>query len=110
MAPDLSDLVQVEAELALMLQDREALGVGLHHAVFDAVVDHLCEVTGAGWADAAPASILGRRQDFKDRPLPFDDRFVAANHHAVSFGQTPHATAGTAVDGVDVLVRERFGP
>ena len=66
-APDLGDLVQVERELLLVLQDREAFGVGLHHSVFDAVVDHLGEVPGADRADAAPAFIRRRRERLEDR-------------------------------------------
>ncbi len=41
------DLVQVEVELGL-LEHLEPLGVGLHQAVLDPVVDHLHEVAGAG--------------------------------------------------------------
>ena len=41
-------------------QDVEALGIGLHHAVFDAVVDHLDEMPGAGRA-AVEVALLGAR-------------------------------------------------
>src|SRR5438477_4463185 len=40
LVPDLRDLLQVEVELA-RVQELEALAVGLHHPVLDAVVDHL---------------------------------------------------------------------
>ena len=54
--PDLGDVGEVEVEAlvgrqigrVLVLEDVEALGIGLHQAVFDAVVDHLDEVAGAG--------------------------------------------------------------
>ena len=53
--PDLGDVGEVEGEAVLLgelrragvLQDVEALGDGLHHAVLDAVVDHLDEMAGA---------------------------------------------------------------
>ena len=51
-----------------VLQDVEALGIGLHQAVLDAVVDHLDEVPGAGRAaveiavlDARVAALAPRR-------------------------------------------------
>ena len=58
--PDLADLLQVERVLGL-LEHLEALGVRLHHAVLDAVVDHLDEVAGAVRADQAVA-VLGRQR------------------------------------------------
>ncbi len=45
--------------------------------------------------------VLARRQRFEDRSQPFDHRFVAADHHAVAFGQAPHAAAGAAIDVFD---------
>jgi len=61
------DLVQVELELALVLQNGKTLGVGLHQAVLDAVVDHLGVVAGADGPDRPsrdPAPVRG----LEDRP------------------------------------------
>ena len=58
--PDLADLLQVERVLRLF-EHLEALGVGLHHPVLDAVVDHLDEVAGAVRAAQAVA-VLGRQR------------------------------------------------
>jgi len=87
----------------LRIEKPSAFGVGLHQAVFDAVMDHLGEVAGAGRADAAPALVLAGRQRLEDRPQGFHDLFVTADHHAVALGQAPHAAAGAAVDVVDAL-------
>ena len=46
MLPDLADFEQVEV-VGRLLEDLKTLGVRLHHAVLDAVVDHLDEVAGA---------------------------------------------------------------
>ncbi len=99
----LGDLMQVQAELAFVLQDREAFGVGLHQPVFDAVMDHLGEMPGTDRADAAPTFIPRRCKRFENRPQPFDGRWIAADHHAVAFRKTPDAAAGAAVDVVDFL-------
>ena len=47
---------QVEIEIGACLHQREAFGKGLHHAVLDAVVDHLDEVAGADRAGVQPAA------------------------------------------------------
>src|SRR5271168_343276 len=46
--PDFGDLGQIEIEGFLGGEDGEALSVGLHHAVFNAIVNHLDEVARAG--------------------------------------------------------------
>ena len=66
-APDAGDLVQVEVVLGV-LHDLEALGVRLHQAVLDPVVDHLHEVARAGRADVRVA-VLGRER-LEDRLEP----------------------------------------
>ena len=58
-APDAGDLVQVEVELRA-LEHLEPLGVGLHQAVLDPVVDHLHEVAGARPADVRVAVLRAR--------------------------------------------------
>src|SRR3569833_4034539 len=53
--PDLGDIGQIEIEAvgggqllaARILQDVETFGIGLHQAIFDAVVDHLYKMTGS---------------------------------------------------------------
>jgi hypothetical protein len=107
-APDFGDLVQVQPELALVLQDGETFGVGLHQAVFDAVVNHLGEVAGAARPDTPPAMVSRGCQRLEDRPQTFDHRRVAADHHAVALGEPPHAPAGAAVDIVDLHRGEHF--
>ena len=67
--PHLGDVGEVEVEAlrppaalveSRVAQDVEALGIGLHQAVFDAVVDHLDEVAGAARA-AVEVALLGAR-------------------------------------------------
>ncbi|HQN43427.1 MAG TPA: hypothetical protein PLA25_04795, partial [Anaerolineaceae bacterium] len=41
------DGVDVHVEFLFGAHDLEALGIRLHHAIFDAIVHHLGEVTGA---------------------------------------------------------------
>ena len=45
------------------VHDLEALGVGLHQAVLDPVVDHLHVVPGAGAADVEVAALRGERRE-----------------------------------------------
>jgi len=45
------------------VQDLEALGVGLHQAVLDAVVDHLHVMAGAGPADMQVAARRCEREE-----------------------------------------------
>ena len=47
-----------------VLQDVEAFGIGLHQAVFDAVVDHLDEVAGADRAGMDVALLDARIAPF----------------------------------------------
>ena len=82
-APDLGDVGQVQVVLVVLgmaqrrrlgvdgplrladvgvLQDVQALGVGGHDPVLDAVVDHLDEVAGAG-RPAVQVAVLGRSAD-----------------------------------------------
>ena len=108
-APDFGDLVQVELELALVLQDREAFGVGLHQSVLDAVVDHLGVVAGADRPDAAPAPIRRRRQRLENRAQALDHGLVAADHQAIALGEPPHAAAGARIDVVNLTLRHGGG-
>ncbi|MNT17633.1 hypothetical protein D3C72_1527940 [compost metagenome] len=109
MAPDLGHLRQVQFHLLLALHQREAFGVGLHHSVLDAVVNHLGEVACAGRADARPAAVLGRCQRAQQRCDLFDHRGIATHHQAVAFLQAPHAAAGAAVHVAQVIFGQRLG-
>src|SRR3569833_750595 len=55
MPPQLSDFTDVEIEARLVLPQREAFVEGLHHAVLDAVVYHLDEMTGPDRPGMQPA-------------------------------------------------------
>ena len=89
---------------------RVALGVGLHHPVLDAVVDHLRVV-----ARRRP----GRRGRSPSRRAPARRRRAAtvatslvgaADHQGVAVLEAPHAAAGAAVDEADALLGQRRGP
>ena len=92
--------------------------IGLHHAVLDAVVDHLDEVAGAarpgmqvallgaGVAALAAARWRGCRRvpgasarEDRDRAAR-TDRLLAADHQAVAALEPPHAAAGADVEVV----------
>ena len=105
-----------------VLENVEALGVGLHEAVFDAVVHHLHEVPGArrpavnvaffgGAAEFFAAGsarnvAASRRQRFENRIEPLHRFFRAADHHAVAALESPHAAAGADVDVVNAFALE----
>ena len=88
----------VEVELRV-LHDLEALGVRLHQAVLDAVVDHLHEVAGARRADVRVA-VLGRER-LEDRLEALDGLVVAADHQAEADLEAPDAAGDAGVDEVD---------
>ena len=92
-------------------QQLEALGVGLHQAVLDAVVHHLGVVAGADRAGVHEALLAGtlRAQRVEDRHGPLDQLVVAADHQAVAVLQAPHATADAAVDVADAVGGEGLG-
>src|ERR1700688_889373 len=103
-----------------ILQDIETLGIGLHQAIFDAIVNHLDEMpsadrTGvdvtlldplitplasAGARDVADA----RRQRREDRVEAIDHRFVAADHHAIAALDAPDAAGGADIDVMDATL------
>ena len=94
----------VEVELAI-LQDLEALGVGLHEAVLDAVVDHLDEVPRADRAAVQPA--VRRSERVEHRRQPLDGRLRAADHQAVADVVAPDAARGAGVDELDLPLGQR---
>lgn len=100
-APDFGNLVQIQRKIGLVLHQREAFRIGLHHSVFDAVVDHLGEVACTARANPSPALVRRRRERCQDRMQPRHRRFVATHHQAIAFLQTPDATAGAAIDKRD---------
>ena len=71
-------MLRADARGVGVAQDVEALGIGLHQAVFDAVVHHLDEMAGAAGAgvqvaflDAGVASLAARRRGNRRRgPAP----------------------------------------
>src|SRR5579863_6944151 len=103
-----------------VLQDVETFGIGLHQAIFDAVVNHLDEMPGAdrtgvdvalldpGIASLAPASAGdvadARRQRSEDRIEAIDHRLVAADHHAIAALDTPDAARGADIDIMDAAL------
>ncbi len=127
-APDLGDVRQIDAKALIgrqrggggAAQDVEALRIGLHQAVFDAVMDHLDKAAGAARAamhiaarDAGVASLAAggnrngsraRRQGGEDRIEMIDHVFVATDHHAVAALEAPDAAAGAAIDIVNSLL------
>src|SRR5262249_21208746 len=108
-----------------ILEDIESLGIGLHKAVFDAVMNHLDEVTrairsgvdvatlSAGIAAIAfggsryAARAGGERR--KDGIEPFDDLLFAADHHAIAALEAPHAAAGADVHVMQLTLTQHFG-
>ena len=107
------------------LENVQAFAVGLHQAVFDAVVHHLDKVARAGRAGVQIAVFRGRfaafaagrlfdgadagRQGFEDWVQVVKSGFVAADHHAVAPVQAPNAAAGAHVDVADAFFGQRLG-
>src|SRR5262249_24438704 len=109
------DLVFVQPHVGI-LDDRQALGDRRHHAVLDAVVHHLDEVTGTGrpavqvalrrGAPGRPARrllprTLARRDRAEYRVQARHGRVVPADHQAVPALKPPDAAAGADVKEVD---------
>src|ERR1039458_6271834 len=135
--PDLGNIRQVEIVADIfgkffagrVLENVEALRVGLHHSVFDAVVDHIYEMSGTGRA-AVDVAVFGGtsggarhflaarsardvaasgRQRFEDRVEAPDGFLRATDHHAVAALQSPDAAAGADVHVVHALDGTYFG-
>src|SRR5437870_1954716 len=77
------------------VQDLEAFGIGLHHPVLDAVVDHLNEVASPVWTEQSVAVFWRQRLD--DGFYPRECLRRAAGHDRVTDREPPDATAGAAV-------------
>src|SRR5262249_23694395 len=102
----------------------ESFGIGLHEAIFDAVVDHLHKAsctasatmqiakldagiaafTAGGSRDVAGA----RSQGCKDRVEMLDPLLVAADHQTVSAIEAPNAATGAAIDVANALGLQGF--
>src|SRR5882762_11125024 len=108
-----------------MPQDIEALRIGLHQPVFDAVVDHLDEMAGATrpamqvalpGARVAPLAMrrcrniaLPGRQRAKDRIEPLDHGLLAANHQAITAFEPPDPATGADIEVMDALLAQGGG-
>ncbi len=98
--PDFGDPVQIQIEILLGLQDFEALRVSLHKSILNAIVHHLHQVTSAIRSNMPPTLIRSRGQGLEDGTQPLHDLLLAADHHAITLGQTPDATASAHVHKV----------
>jgi hypothetical protein len=133
-APCLGNVGQVEVKAlvfgqlvrSLALEDVEPFGKGGHHAVFDAVVDHLDEVARTGRAGVDIALFRARigvggavggaldraearRQGIEDG-IDRDDGFVRpADHHAEATVKAPDPARGADIDIGDVLGGQSLG-
>ena len=95
---DLRDVV----DLVDGLEQLPALGVGLHHGVLDAVVDHLGEVAGARLPAGVHEAVLTLGTQCVERRLHLRDVLVgAADHQRVAVLEAPDAAGGAAVDEAD---------
>ncbi len=108
-----------------VLENVEALGVGGHQTVLDAVVDHLDEVACAGGAAVEIAffggaacflasrstrSVSASRSERFENGIEMADGVVfAADHLAIAALQSPHAAAGADINIVNALFRKLLG-
>src|SRR5437870_634120 len=99
--PQCRDLLQVERVVA-RVHDLEPLGVGLHEAVLDAVVNHLHVMPGAGAADMQVAVLRRERQE--DRLEALHRLRVAADHQAEAVGEAPDPSRHASIDVFDALL------
>ncbi len=109
MPPQLGDVAHVEIEIRLAFHQRKAFGERLHHAVLDAVVNHLHEVSRADRPGVQPAAGGGRRKGFHVGFEPGGGGFAAAEHDAVAVIQPPHPARHAGVGVVDLPGRHQFG-
>ena len=105
--PHLGDRAEVQRVVA-GVHDLEALGVRLHQAVLDAVVDHLHVVPGARAADVEVAALGGERvEDGLERRHVV---VLAADHQGVADLEAPDPAAGAGVHVADALRGEGLLP
>ena len=93
-----------------LLQQLEALGVRLHQAVLDAVVDHLHEVAGAGRADVRVAVLRRERlEDRLERARPAPSSPPAIRQKPTSRPQMPPETPQSTKRMPFAAARRRAG-
>src|SRR5690606_30141913 len=83
----------------------EALGIGLHQAVLDAVMHHLDVVPGAHRAHVGIA--VGWRERLEERSDALDDLRGTTSHDAEPLLQPPDPAGYTGIDEVDAALRKR---
>src|SRR5262249_13676639 len=93
-----------------LLQQFEALRVGVHQAVLDAVVHHLGVVPGADRSGVREAELPGRLQCVEDRLCLGDILVRPAHHQRVPELESPDAAGDTRVDVADAQLGEPLGP
>src|SRR5215210_7272215 len=93
--------------VAGLLEDLEPLGVGLEHAVLDAVVDHLGEVPGAGVPEKS-VPVTGR-EGLEGRLDVLEGVRVAPDHGAVADVVAPDAPRHPGIEPPQALVRDLPG-
>src|SRR5712675_2162539 len=86
---------------AIFRLKRCADGSGVDVTLLDT---RIASCAAAGTRNVADAG----RQRRKDRIEPVDDRFFAADHHAVAALDAPDAAAGSDVDVMDAAFPERL--
>jgi hypothetical protein len=106
-APGLGEAGEVDVELGPRGEQREALGERLHHAVLDAVVDHLGEVAGAAGPAMQPAALGIGREQLGERLEDLDRFRRAAKHQAIPALESVHAPGDAGVDVAQSLLRQR---
>ena len=102
-APGVEDLHDILDQVDL-LEELEALRVGLHDRVLDAVVNHLREVPSARLAPRVDeAGITLGAQRIEGRLGLRYIGVAAATHQGVAVLETPDATGDAAIDEADAL-------
>ena len=87
-------------------QNGKAFTIGLHHSVFDSVMDHLDKMAAA--CRTAVKVPLRGRQGFKDWCQLVTDCFVAAIHQAISLFKTPDTAADTHIDIMNTVLFKKL--
>src|SRR6266542_328979 len=96
--PHARDALHVDVEVA-RVDELEALAVGLHHPVLDAVMDHLDEVARATLPEMRPA--VRRCERVERRLQAFHRARFAADHHAVTVVQSPLSAGYADIEVVE---------
>src|SRR5262245_45040486 len=109
MAPGLRDLCQIEAEFRFLLEQSEAFCERLHHAVLDAVMNHLREVSRARRAHVGPPAITSRSKRLEHRTQAFHSSRRTSDHEAVAFFQSPDPAARADVEKLEAEFSRRLG-